>query len=181
MTSASSQLAQLVITVPAPYGADLAYRARMRITIGVLTQLIAHSQHELVIAAPFLQRDQGLNRPPLSDALDAALARHVHIHIASTGASLQHLNLGSSADKYKDQIHLYQPQANIDDPEQLGSHAKFCLADGDLAYIGSANLTQPGLSRHLELGVLVEGQVAHQVQVFWKYLLQIGVFVPVTW
>ena len=179
MTSAPSQLAQLVITVPAPYGADLAYRARMRITIGVLTQLIAQSQHELVIAAPFLQRDQGLNRPPLSDALDAALARHVHIHIASTGTSLQHLKIGSDLDKYKSQIHFYQPQANIDNPEELGSHAKFCLADGELAYIGSANLTQPGLGRHLELGILVEGSVAHQVYAFWRYLLQIGVFVLV--
>lgn len=149
-------------------------------TVGVLTQLIAQARHELVIAAPFLQRDQGLSRPPLSDALDAALSRHVHIHIASTAASLQSLKVGSNADEYRGQIHLYQPQANIDDPEQLGSHAKFCIADSEHAYIGSANLTEPGLGRHLELGVLIQGPVAQQVQAFWNYLLQIGVFVSVS-
>lgn len=179
MNSEPAQATQLVITVPAPYGADLAYVTRVRMTVGVLTQIIAQAQRELVIVAPFLQRDEGLSRPPLSDALDAALARQVHIHIASTGTSLQSLNMGNRLQAYGSQIHFYQPQTNIADPQQLGSHAKFCLADGEQAYIGSANLTQPGLGRHLELGVLVQGGMAQQVQEFWRYLLQIGFFVPI--
>lgn len=179
MSADDQPQAQLVITVPAPFAADLAYRARARMTVGVLTLLIAQAQREIVIAAPFLQADQGLSRPPLSDALEAALVRGVHIYIASTGAALQTIKISSKSEHYRAQIHLYQPQTNIDDAHRLGSHAKFCIADGEQAYIGSANLTRPGLGEHLELGVLVEGALAQQVQSFWKHLLDIGFFVPV--
>ncbi|MBA3946354.1 MAG: hypothetical protein H0X37_17555 [Herpetosiphonaceae bacterium] len=179
MSLEPQQLIQLVITVPAPYTADLAYMTRTRMTVGVLTVMIADAQRELVIAAPYLQRDEGLSRPPLSDALDAALARGVQIHIASTAAALQTLSVGTKPDDYSGQIHLYQPLTNRDDPTRLGSHAKFCLADSEQAYIGSANLTRPGLGEHLELGVLVTGERAQQVQRFWRYLLQIGFFVRV--
>jgi phosphatidylserine/phosphatidylglycerophosphate/cardiolipin synthase-like enzyme len=41
-------------------------------------------------------------------------------------------------------------------------HAKVALADSDLAYVGSANMTM--FSRHsMELGVLVEGRAARVV------------------
>lgn len=148
-------------------------------TVGVLTLLIAQAQQQIVIAAPFLQRDEGLSKPPLSNALDAALARGVHVHILSTGAALQDLSVGTKATQYTSQIHLYQPQVNIEDSTKLGSHAKFCLADGKQAYIGSANLTRPGLGQHLEIGVLVEEEIAKQLQYLWEYLLQISFFVRV--
>ena len=41
-------------------------------------------------------------------------------------------------------------------------HAKVVIADGDLAYVGSANLTR--YARHsMELGVLVQGRAARAV------------------
>jgi phosphatidylserine/phosphatidylglycerophosphate/cardiolipin synthase-like enzyme len=65
------------------------------------------------------------------------------------------------------------------DPRLLGSHAKFCVSDGVAAYIGSANLTGPGLAGHIELGVLVRGPVAKQVEEFWMLCHQLGLFIEV--
>jgi phosphatidylserine/phosphatidylglycerophosphate/cardiolipin synthase-like enzyme len=62
---------------------------------------------------------------------------------------------------------------------RLGSHAKFCVADGRRAYVGSANLTGPGLSEHLEIGLLVHGKVAKQIEELWLYSVEIGMFVKV--
>ena len=59
------------------------------------------------------------------------------------------------------------------------SHAKFCVSDGVAAYIGSANLTGPGLAGHIELGVLVRGPVARQVEELWLLCNQLGLFVEV--
>jgi len=52
--------------------------------------------------------------------------------------------------------------------------------DGLSAYVGSANLTAPGLGRHLEMGLLVQGEVARQIEDFWIYALEIELFIPVT-
>jgi len=54
------------------------------------------------------------------------------------------------------------------------------VADGESAYIGSANLTGPGLSGQLELGVLVHGEIARQIEQFWDYAVENGLFVCVT-
>jgi len=74
-------------------------------------------------------------------------------------------------------LRFFQPLTNIENERRLGSHAKFCIADGKDAYIGSANLTGAGLSGNLEMGLLVQGELARQVEQFWQYLLEIGFFV----
>jgi phosphatidylserine/phosphatidylglycerophosphate/cardiolipin synthase-like enzyme len=53
---------------------------------------------------------------------------------------------------------LFRPHANIADEGWLGSDAKICLADDWHAYIGSTNLTGPGLSSNLGMGVVVHGE-----------------------
>ncbi|WP_175208038.1 phospholipase D-like domain-containing protein [Achromobacter anxifer] len=40
-------------------------------------------------------------------------------------------------------------------------HAKLIIADGEMAYVGSANFTKSGLDHGLEAGVLVEGEIAN--------------------
>lgn len=40
-------------------------------------------------------------------------------------------------------------------------HAKLIVADGVMAYVGSANFTKSGLDHGLEAGVLVEGEIAN--------------------
>ena len=49
----------------------------------------------------------------------------------------------------------------------LASHAKVLLADGKKAYIGSANLTEHGMARFVEIGVLLYGPQAKQL---WRVL-----------
>jgi phosphatidylserine/phosphatidylglycerophosphate/cardiolipin synthase-like enzyme len=73
-------------------------------------------------------------------------------------------------------LRLFRPAVNVEDEERLGSHAKFCVADGQSAYIGSANLTGPGLSEHLEIGLLVKDQTAKQIEEMWHYSIEIGLF-----
>jgi len=71
----------------------------------------------------------------------------------------------------------YDPVVNVLDEKLLGSHAKFCVADGSAAYVGSANLTGPALSSQLEMGILIRGPLARQVEEFWNLCLQMGIFV----
>ena len=170
---------QLVITAPEPYGAALAHRMKCRMTLGVLTQLLAQAKRSVVIAAPFMQAGYGLSSGTLADALQAALQRGVHVDVVGTGQGLRTLDTTWLSQSAQGRLRLFQPKENMADAQRLGSHAKFCVADGLSAYVGSANLTAPGLGRHLEMGLLVQGEVARQIEDFWIYALEIELFIPV--
>jgi phosphatidylserine/phosphatidylglycerophosphate/cardiolipin synthase-like enzyme len=60
-------------------------------------------------------------------------------------------------------LHVRQPPALLDAVGGFETfHAKVALADSELAYVGSANMTM--FSRHsMELGVLIEGRAARVV------------------
>ncbi len=162
---------QLVITTPASYSVEFAHKVRARTTLGVLTTLIAQSERHLVLVVPFMQVNEGLSKEPLAGALAAALKRGVSVELASTGKGLDTLNrdrLQKAAKKY---IRFFQPVANYENTSILGVHAKFCVADAKHAYVGSANLTKPGLEEHLEVGMLVQGNAAEQLHAMWKFLV----------
>lgn len=179
MSSDTTPRVEFVITAPAPYGAEMAYRARARTTLGVLTQLIAQAQQCVVIATPFISLGEGTEADLLTDALRAALQCGVSVDVVSTGEGLQAVNVRELRRMARGRLRLLQPRVSMTDVRRLGSHAKFCVADSWHAYIGSANLTGPGLSTNLEMGVLVHGELAHQVSEFWKHLCEIGFFVEV--
>jgi phosphatidylserine/phosphatidylglycerophosphate/cardiolipin synthase-like enzyme len=146
-------------------------------TLGALTELTVHSQRRLVISSPFIQQGSGIHRGPLAEAINCALRRGVRVEIVSTGKSLRGIaNNAMTVQSLKKAI-LMCPTSNVRDDTVIGSHAKFCIADDVAAYIGSANLTGPGLNTHLEMGVLVKGILARQVSAFWDYMLQLGLFV----
>ncbi len=167
-----NELVEFVITVPEPFGAELAYRSRARTTLGVLTQLIAGARQKIVLAAPFIQAERSLIKGPLAEALQAALLRGVRIDIVSTGQSLQLLRQIEWLDSPHQNIRFFQAKTNIDQEHRLGSHAKFCIADETSVYVGSANITGPGLTENLEMGFLVNGKYAKQVVDFWNYLIE---------
>jgi phosphatidylserine/phosphatidylglycerophosphate/cardiolipin synthase-like enzyme len=126
---------------------------------------------ELVITIPY--------NCDLMDAIHAALKKGVKIDVLSTASSFntdywQKFNRDATGN-----LRLFRPSANIIDEQKLGSHAKFCVMDGKSAYVGSANLTGPGLSSQLELGLLVHGDIAIQIQYFWDYSIEIGLFILV--
>ena len=77
------------------------------------------------------------------------------------------------------QLRFFQPAAHLLDDQQLGSHAKFCVSDDKSAYVGSANLTGRGLTGQVEMGILVRGSVARQIEGFWDYAVELGLFIPV--
>ncbi|MGE5648292.1 MAG: phospholipase D-like domain-containing protein [Acidobacteriota bacterium] len=169
----------LVITAPVEMIGTLAYSARCRQTLGVLTELIATASDRLIISAPFLQLGVGTQTGVVDAALRAALQRGVTVELVSTGQSLSRLDISSLRQASLGCLRIFQPTTNVLDPKSLGSHAKFCVSDGVAAYIGSANLTGAGLSGHIELGVLVRGPLATQVEEFWMLCQQLGLFAEV--
>lgn len=178
-TGANDSSTDLVITAPAEMLATLAYSARCRQTLGVLTELIATATDRLIISAPFLQPGAGISTGVLNAALKAALKRGVKVELVTTGQSLSGLDIASLKRAATGGLRVSQPTTNVLDSKVLGSHAKLCVSDGIAAYIGSANLTGPGLAGHIELGVLVRGAVAKQVEEFWILCHQLGLFVEV--
>lgn len=86
--SNSTEPPELVVTIPEPFSTLLAYRARCRTTIGVLTQLIAEADRHLIIAAPFMQKGYGLSSGVLADSVRSAFNRGVGVEVVSTGQSL---------------------------------------------------------------------------------------------
>lgn len=162
---------ELVLTIPDTLGPEMAHLARARTTLGALTQMIANSQHELVIGAPYIREDI-LGVSILQTALQHAVEkRQVDLSIVTTRESLNRFINIPWIVQNRARVHIFRPKSNFDIEENIGSHAKFCVADRHTAYIGSANLTFLGLHKHLEMGVLLNGDVAKQVCDFWRLLI----------
>jgi phosphatidylserine/phosphatidylglycerophosphate/cardiolipin synthase-like enzyme len=170
---------ELVITIPEPHSTLLAYQVRCRTTLGVLIQLISQAKNRIIISSPFIQPSHRLADGIIATAIQTALQHGINIDILSTEQSLQSIDRTLLLQNASGKLHFFQPSANLIDQQKLGSHAKFCVADGQSAYVGSANLTSPGLSGQLELGLLVSGEIANQIEQFWNYAIAIGLFVPI--
>ena len=173
------ELIEFVITIPEPFGAELAYNTHARTTLGVLTQLIAGAHQKIVLADPFIQAERSLSDGPLAQALQATLQRGVGIDIVTTSQSLQSLREIDWLYSPHQRVRFFRSKTNIEQEERLGSHAKFCMADETSVYVGSANLTGPGLTENLEMGFLVNGKYAKQVVDFWNHLVEKGFWIVV--
>lgn len=167
----------LVITPAGHIGTSLGAETNCRLTLGVLVELFASARHRIVIAAPFMQSGFGLSGGILREAFIEALGRGVRVEIASCPQGLASLSLCSISRKPRSLVTCYSPAVPPAAGTQLGSHAKFCVTDGESAYVGSANLTGPGLGEQIEIGVLVHGAVAAQLQAFWRYAVETGLYV----
>lgn len=180
MSNLHETSAELVVTAPEPLVAELTYHIRCRTTVGVLTQLFLEAKHRVIIAAPFMQAGCGLSSGSLAEALRAALKRGVNVAVLSTGLGLKTIDRAGFGQSNTAGLTFFQPAEHLLDEQKLGSHAKFCVADGNIAYVGSANLTGRGLFGQFEMGVLVRGQVARQIEQFWDCSVELGLFVPVS-
>lgn len=177
--SFSHEKVELVIIPPEQFGIELVYQFCARTTLGVLTQLIAQAKTHIVIASPFLQPPEGLAISPLLAALKHALGRNIFVDVICTGIGIEIFKRGWNTFLGGGKIRLFRPKPNIDDERLLGSHAKVLISDAQHAYIGSANLTYPGLTGNLELGVLVHGNLAAQAASFFVYLMEIEYLIEV--
>lgn len=175
---ATESSVDLVLTLPDLRGTPL-YQPGTRTTTGALTQIVAGARRKVILAAPFMQAGHGLSTGPIALAVEAALSRGVRVDVLGTHGGLATLDTHRLCRSSRSVLRLWEASAHIARPEQLGSHAKFCVVDEHIAYVGSANFTGPGLSTQLEMGLLVEGPVAAQISAFWDLACRTGFFVEV--
>jgi phosphatidylserine/phosphatidylglycerophosphate/cardiolipin synthase-like enzyme len=178
------QNAEVVITAPQPHAAALAYATRSRATLGVLVGLFVDAERSIAIAAPYIQTDI-LDGGVLGAAMTAALERKVVVELLTTNANLANPRIRKLFSKFGPLLRLYSPEFPEFEKSELGSHAKFCICDDTAAYVGSANLTKPGLgghvdqsSGHFELGILVRGRAAAAMRNFWDFAVHHKLFRP---
>jgi phosphatidylserine/phosphatidylglycerophosphate/cardiolipin synthase-like enzyme len=178
VASDQSALVELVITGPDALTAELACKTGSRTTLGVITQLLAQSRKRVIVSVPYMQPGYGLIAGPMHDALLSALARGVRVDVVSNSKSLQLLR--DACAQLPLGLSFFRPRANIENQRRIGSHAKICIADGQAAYIGSANFTGPGLSDQIEMGLLVRGDIALRLENFCLYCIETGLFIQLT-
>ncbi len=121
-----------------------------------LISMIASAHKDVRIAAPYVDRG-GLD--VLADAIIAATLRAVNIGVFhppnwdpadSAIARLTHRLRDEGNETYLHILYLREAAP--------WTHLKVVTVDGQVAYIGSANMTEAGLlGRNVELGVLVRG------------------------
>jgi phosphatidylserine/phosphatidylglycerophosphate/cardiolipin synthase-like enzyme len=167
---------ELVITAPEPYAASLAYATRCRSTIGVLVQLFAEAEQNVVIAAPFVDANEIFEAGILSLAIRAAIGRGVSVDFLSTKSNIEASRVTQFAKVFQGRVKLYHPAFPQFQVSPLGSHAKFCISDSRAAYVGIANLTGPGLNQHFEMGILVRGRTAAGIREFWAFAVRYKLF-----
>jgi cardiolipin synthase A/B len=127
----------------------------LRQTRAVLLELVARARRELIIVSYAAYRV-----PEIVEALVAACGRGVIVRLVleTTADSAGTLTLDASAafESLRDRVEVYVWPLEL---RTGGSrlHAKTVVADADLAFVTSANLTGHALDQNLEVGVLVSG------------------------
>jgi len=160
--------AQLIATLPdnLPLSPDV--KQHIPSLAATLHRLITTASRDIIILNPFFEQE-GFNR--LASALLAAAGRGVVVTIITRQLSdvttvnyrvMKQLWEQSQQEEISDQFSFYEYQQVEEGRMLLTSHAKVMLVDGRIAYIGSANLTEYGMSRFVEIGItLYESQVEH--------------------
>lgn len=178
----SNTQVEVVVTVPDELPRDLLVRTAMRTTLGVVVELVAESKNHVILASPFLQFANTVCRGPLGVAISSAAARGVLIDVVSTSGSLLGVDTGAlSTHRQPMSVRLSQPRPNLVDADVMGSHAKLCLVDATSAYMGSANFTTNGFTKHFEVGALVRGQPAQDLWNVVTRLFSEGFFTQRGW
>jgi phosphatidylserine/phosphatidylglycerophosphate/cardiolipin synthase-like enzyme len=167
-------LVEFVITAPFGISKKLVYKLKSRTTLGVLIELIAGSRNNLIIASPFIQINYERKERVIYEALEIAIKRGVKVDIFTTGESTDLFSENPIFREYKN-VKCFRSKQDLVGRSRLGSHAKFCISDDKKAYIGSANLTWPGLYENLEMGILVQGSLAIKVREFWETIFEEGI------
>jgi phosphatidylserine/phosphatidylglycerophosphate/cardiolipin synthase-like enzyme len=143
-----------------------------RSTLSVLLELIGTAQHEMVIVGYALT--EGASE--VFAQLGAARQRGVRIVIIGNQLEQRLGLIRTSWPDRKQMPELYTRRVAPDDP-QSALHAKLALADKQRMLVTSANLTYHGLSGNVEVGVLVEGNVAAEAVQLINRLIAEGVVV----
>ncbi|GLY21615.1 DISARM system phospholipase D-like protein DrmC [Micromonospora sp. NBRC 101691] len=133
----------------------------VRATAQVLVELVAEAQAELLLmtysARPY---------PPLLSALTAAVARGVSVTVVveTLAGARGALNGAEPAAAFADLpgVRLWHWPVERRAEAHARMHAKIAVADRRVLLLSSANLTQSGVNRNIEAGLLVRGGTAPQ-------------------
>ena len=109
-----------------------------------LTSLINNAHKSLLIEGEEM-KDSGIE-----DALTSAAKRGVQVQVILPAPS------GSSSDSNRQGIdQITSSGVQVKEDHQLYMHAKIIVADGQLAFVGSENISSESLDQNRELGILV--------------------------
>jgi phosphatidylserine/phosphatidylglycerophosphate/cardiolipin synthase-like enzyme len=132
------------------------HQVPVRATAQVLIDLVGEANHELLLmtysAKPY---------PPLLQALTAAAARKVSLMVVvetlhGAGSALGGAEPAAAFSAVPD-VRLYHWPAGKRTEGGAKMHAKIAVADRRALLVSSANLTQSGISKNIEAGLLVRG------------------------
>ncbi|GAA2511210.1 hypothetical protein GCM10010406_54420 [Streptomyces thermolineatus] len=133
----------------------------VRSTARVLVEVVREARTEL-LAMTYAARPYA----PLTEALAEAVARGVETHVVvETREGAAGLLQGPEpADAFAavPGVRLWHWAREARGHHRARQHAKLAVADRRLLLLGSANLTEAGVRRNLEAGVLVRGGTAPQ-------------------
>lgn len=156
--------------------------------LSTLASQVKRCESEIVLLSPFFE-GEGFGR--LVDVLLDALDRGVDLTIVTrylTDTRSHNYNViesfidqaaerGVSAGISLVDYTVWDESVPIEERRQNGAnprftlHAKVMLFDSDAAYVGSANVTDYGFDRYLELGVLLEGAKVAPYRDLCRFLL----------
>lgn len=151
-----------VVTVPAFLEATLA-AGRYTHTDAALRRVAAAAEDRLLIASPYLQaRAVEILAAPVTRLTDHGgrvdvVTRALTGRLATRGErAVSDVNVAAVA-----ALRTFAAPGRLSvtswEGDRLGVHFKVVAADATVAYVGSANLTEPGAVGHAELGVVVTG------------------------
>jgi len=129
----------------------------------VVVSMCSAARQSLLVVSPYLEA-KGIGR--LLDALLGALARGVSVTLLTHGAQ----SLGSSASLALEELRrqagglfgeltVFSARSEA----HVLLHSKIIVCDHARVLLGSANLTEPGLDRNLETGVVLDAAAAEEV------------------
>ncbi|MGR6320066.1 DISARM system phospholipase D-like protein DrmC [Micromonospora soli] len=133
----------------------------VRATAQVLVDLVAEARAELL-----LMTYSATKYPPLVSVLAAAVDRGVSVTVVveTLGGARGALNGAEPAAAFADvpgvQVWHWPVDQRVEDRAKM--HAKIAVADRRVLLVSSANLTQSGVNRNIEAGLLVRGGTAPQ-------------------
>jgi len=157
---------EFTYTVPPDFeGADPELMPRFQ-------QLIDNSEKEILVVTPFLTRF-GVDH--LVSRLARATDRNVRVKILTRDTDDPDGN-GEHIESLQNTIEN-EGVPNLLDVYDYGGgagrlHAKAVVADGEQAFIGSANMTNYSLREAIEAGVIVRGNIVSDIRSFFEIVQQ---------
>lgn len=146
----------------------------LRHTKAVLLQLVDAARRELIVVTYAAYRV-----PELSSSLRSARNRGATVRLilettSDSAGALTHDGI-HAFDDLRDDVEVYCWPLD-QRPPGARLHAKTAVADGELAFVTSANLTGHALDQNLEVGVLIRGgQAPRRVMEHFHALMAKGV------